>query len=156
MEFRRTGAVRELVYTAQRTGAALVAAELCAEGPGVEPFSGLPVTMAQRPSAWLFLVAPARVREVQRSFAFALTRVGSEIAGGTAYDTGATWFAELRRLGLPWAAMPGSFTRCYRHHAGLSWRASIDREDDRRTARIGAHLDRRLRALRARQADEMR
>ena len=148
MEFRKANPVRDLVATAQRTGAALVAAEFCAAGPGIEPVSGSAIRMAERPSAWLFLVQPARIRQLESSFAFTFTQNGTEIEGGLAYDTGAAWFAELRERGLPWAVMSGSFTRRFRHHAGLTWRPLLGLEDDRRTARIRSHIDRRLRTLR--------
>jgi hypothetical protein len=148
MEFRGARPVRDLVAMAQRTGAALVAAELCPSGPGVEPFSGSPIVMAARPSAWLFLVAPARVRDLRQSFAFAFSPNGAAVAGGLGYDTGAAWFAELCDRQIPWAVMPGSFTRRFRHHAGLSWRPLLGAQDDRRTKRIRSHIDRRLRAFR--------
>lgn len=154
VEFRRPHPVRDLVATARRTGSVLVAAELCAPGPGVEPISRSPMTMAARPSAWLFLVAPARVRQIGRSFAFALAGHDTAIEGALAYDTGAAWFEELRERGLPWAVMPGSFTRRFHHHAGLTWRPLLGLDDDRRSERIRSHIDRRLKRLRARQRAE--
>jgi hypothetical protein len=151
IEFRKHNPIAELVATAQRTGAALVAAEFCGSGPGVEPFSGSPIVMAERPSAWLFLVAPAQVREMQTSFAFVFSPNGTEVAGGLAHDTGARWFEELRERGLPWGVMPGSFTTRFRHHAGLSWRGEVGGGEDPRSERIRAHIERRLRTLRAQQ-----
>ena len=151
VEFRKADAIRDLVATARRTGSALVAAELCAAGPGVEPVSGAPIVMAQRPSAWLFLVAPPAVRDLNTSFAFSFVRAGGSIEGGLAFDTGAAWFAELRDRQLPWAAMAGSFTRRYHHHAGLSWRPMLDREDNERARQIRAQIVKKLDALRVAQ-----
>lgn len=152
MEFRKADPILDLVATARRTGSALVAAELCASGPGIEPISGSAIVMAERPSAWLFLVAPDRIRQIETSFAFAFVPRGDAIEGGLAYDTGAAWFAELRKRGIPWAAMPGSFTRRFRHHAGLSWRPLLGNDHDPRE-RIHSHIDARLRTLRERQAE---
>lgn len=151
MEFRKPHPIADLVATARRTGAALVAAEFCSSGPGVEPFSGSAIVMAERPSAWLFLVEPAQVRDVSSSFSFALVPNGAVVEGGIAHDTGALWFGELRQRGLPWAVMPGSFTRGFRHHAGLSWRSGVGSGEDPRAGRIRAHIERRLRTLRDQQ-----
>lgn len=148
MEFRRPHVVRDLVGTARRTGSALVAAEFCLAGPGVEPVSGSQVVMAARPSAWLFLVEPVQVRQIDASFAFTFTPKGTAVEGGHAYDTGAAWFAELSQRGLPWAAMPGAFTRRYRHHGGLTWRPLLGLVEDRRTQRLRDDIDRKLIALR--------
>ena len=148
MEFLRADPIRDLVATAQQTGSALVAAELCASGPAIEPVTGSPIVMAVRPSAWLFLVAPPQVRQVDTSFAFVFRHRGKEIEGGVGYDTGAAWFAELRERGIPWAVMPGSFTRRFHHHAGLTWRPLLGGGRDRRTDRILARIERQLRKLR--------
>jgi len=148
MEFRAPNVVRDLVDTAMRTGAALVAAELCRPGPGIEPISGDRIHMAARPSGWLFLVAPAVVRDLKTSFAFRFDPHGSSSGTGLAYDTGAAWFGELVERGMPWASMRGSFTRRYRHHGGMTWRPILGLEDDERAAALREHIQQSLERLR--------
>lgn len=150
MWFRGQNPIRDLVSVAVETSAVMVAGEMCPAGPGVEPVHGTPVLMAPRPGAWLFLVEPARVRVLESSFAFHIREArGDTRFEWVAYDTGALWFEELRERGLPWASLPGSFTRRFRHYAGLTWRPVLGQEDDQRTARIKLDIERRLSLLRS-------
>ena len=102
VEYRRHGWLRDLLTTAERTGAALVATRIQATGgvPYTNPVTGAQAVLCARPEPWLVLIDVERVRPVvTTSFGYTETRRPD----GTllAFDTMAAFFRDLDAAGLP-------------------------------------------------------
>lgn len=121
---RGAGWLGRLVQTAERTGAAIVAGELCREWRDfVEPVGGVTVRLAERPAPWMLLVRPDRIRELDRSFAWTKRETDAVPEGVIAYDIGAWLFEAAKERGLRWQTMsPWYRRRSYAHLHGGSWR----------------------------------
>jgi glycosyltransferase involved in cell wall biosynthesis len=150
IQYLRRGWLRELVATADATGAAVVYAERTGEAPNyVHPRTGEVVRLAARPAPWLFLVAADKVSEIDVSF-----HEDSELRddlpeGKIVYDVGGLFFREVERRGLALVQMPKAFRRSFRHYAGLSW--VYDGEWGRQKAHERRVVGRRLRYVVLRQ-----
>ena len=122
VEYLRAGWLRDMVATAERERAALVATRIQAVG-GVayqHPVTGAKRTLAARPEPWLMLIDVEQVRpRISTSFAYRdeVQPDGSKVA----FDTAAAWFRDLDAAGLRWVEMPADFARAYRHYGSLSW-----------------------------------
>lgn len=122
VEYLRPGWLRDMMATARREGAALVATRIQAVGgvPYVHPVTGARRTLAARPEPWLMLIDVAQVRPVVHT-SFAYRDEPGPDGTKIAYDTAAAWFRDLDAAGLRWVEMPPDFARAYRHFGSLSW-----------------------------------
>lgn len=136
VEFQRAPWLGELMSSALRGHAALVAAEMLpqfknyavpvaataeAEDLFVEWFKGRSIVrLAPRPAPWLFLLDVRQTSTLGIGFGFhsELADIPEEVL---AFDVGGAFYRELERCGLPITIMPAYFTDAYRHYGGLSW-----------------------------------
>lgn len=136
VEFRRAAWLGELISTALRGRAALVAAEMLpqfsnfsvpvastveAEKLFVEWFKGRSIVrLAPRPAPWLFLLDVRQASRLGTGFGFysELADIPEEVL---AFDVGGALFRQLERRGLPVAIMSPHFADAYHHYGGLSW-----------------------------------
>jgi hypothetical protein len=150
VEYLGDGWLAEMVATAERTGAALVATRIQARDgvPYVHPTTGAVRTLAARPEPWLVLIDTEQARpRVSTSFRYA-DRVqpdGTKVA----YDVAAEFFAALEGADLKWVEMPPAFASAYRHFGGLSWQQA-GMPLRRRAKQIAKRTYVRLRLTRAR------
>lgn len=148
VELLRRGWLRELVAAALREGAVLVGAEALPEGADfVEPVGGKRVRLASRPSPWVLLADPARLRPVGASFAFASEETTTVPEGLIAYDVGAALARAAEAAGLRCVTMPTAYRRSYRHYGGLSW-LEAPGSRGRKKARDLRAIERRVRRAR--------
>jgi glycosyltransferase involved in cell wall biosynthesis len=128
VEFHRMGWLRELVDTARRTGAALVATRIQARG-GVEyrhPQTGAQRTLAERPEPWLMLIDIEQTRGVvATSFAYR-DEIDPDTGRKVGFDISAAFFRSLQQAGLTYAEMPPEFAKAYTHYGSMSWKRIRD------------------------------
>lgn len=154
VEYLAEGWLADMVQTAERTGAALVATRIQARD-GVayrHPTTGAERTLARRPEPWLLLLDLAQTRpRVATSFKY-VDRPGAD---GTkiAYDTAAAFFEDVDRAGLAWTEMPASYAAAYHHFGSLSWLGGRDVPLRRRAKQLAKRAYVRARLVRARLLD---
>lgn len=136
IEFRRQGWLAEMVSTATRENAAIVAAEMLEErrdyrvpvattpeGERVfaDWFRGLDtVRLAARPAPWLLLVDVPQVAALATGFGF--HSEPAEIHESLiAFDVGGALHRMAQVRGLRVLSMPATFGDAYHHYGGLSW-----------------------------------
>ncbi len=148
VELLRRGWLRKLVTTALHEDAALLAGEAVPEGRDfIEPVGGKRVRLASRPSPWVLLANPVRLRPVETSFAFASEETAAVPEGLIAYDVGAALQRAAEAAGLRCLTMPPSYRRSYRHYGGLSW-LDAPGARGRKLARDLKTIERRVRRAR--------
>lgn len=148
VELLRRGWLRELVTTALAEDAALLGGEAIPEGRDfVEPVGGKRVRLASRPSPWLLLANPLRLRPLATSFAFASEETTAVPEGLVAYDVGAALARMAAAAGLRSLTMPPGYRRFYRHYGGLSW-LDAPGSRGRKLARDRRAIERRVRRAR--------
>jgi glycosyltransferase involved in cell wall biosynthesis len=130
VEFHRDGWLHDMVETARRTGAALVATRIQARG-GVEyrhPQTGARRILAERPEPWLMLVDIAQTRGVvETSFAYR-DEIDPNTGRKIGFDIGAAFFRDLQQAGLTYAEMPPDFARAFTHYGSMSWKRLRDQK----------------------------
>jgi hypothetical protein len=122
VQYLRQGWLRELVATADATGAAVVYAEHIRERRRfVHPRTGEVVRLAARPAPWLVLLAPDKLGSTEVSFDEDWEPRDGLPEGKIVYDVGGLFFKDAERRGVALVQMPNSFRRTFRHYRGLSW-----------------------------------
>ncbi len=148
VEFRQDDWLRDLTALAQRSGAALVGAEMIPEFPFyVEPVGLKTVRLAARPAPWLLLLDVAQVAQIQVGFSFRAEETDRVPEGLVAYDVGGYFFRQLQTRALRWEIMPDQYRRKYRHYGGLSWVPSGGRRGFKKARDLRA-VERHARKLR--------
>lgn len=120
MQFLRKSILADMQRAREKTGAAIVSADLLSERSYID--HEIVTRLMPRPSPWLMMIDVAALRPLHTSYA-KVTEITSEYPEGQrTFDVGGVIYHRALAAGMRHVNMGPLFRRKFRHYTGASWR----------------------------------